>query len=238
MRAIHLSTHSFCKDTTNILISQEKMGDNIKKGGESLFLRQPSAHWQVVELQTEPGGCYRNRTGDECLGPGFTKREELLLDEPRIEVIHKRIVYDIERKGDVAQERADAGTETVGCCSARSQPYYRRKNQNDAHCFENTIQHDAILHDAISAAHTTAANHTLYIRYVEEQEKNDGTDPERTLYLELDAMENTGQQHSYRKRAEHAQKSTPEVETIQRPAHTKHAVAANIRSREPKQKDG
>lgn len=182
MRAIHLSTHSFCKDTTNILISQEKMGDNIKKGGESLFLRQPSAHWQVVELQTEPGGCYRNRTGDERLGPGFTKREELLLDEPRIEVIHKRIVHDVEREGDVAQERADAGTETVGCCSARSQPYYRRKNQNDAHCFENTIQHDGI----------SAANHTLYIRYVEEQEKNDGTDPERTLYLELDAMENTG----------------------------------------------
>ena len=24
-------TESFCKDTTNILISQEKMGDNIKK---------------------------------------------------------------------------------------------------------------------------------------------------------------------------------------------------------------
>lgn len=77
---------------------------------DMLFLRQPSAHWQVVELQTEPGGCYRNRTGDECLGPGFTKREELLLDEPRIEVIHKRIVYDIEREGDVAKERADAGT--------------------------------------------------------------------------------------------------------------------------------
>ena len=152
-----------------------------------LFLRQPSAHWQIVELQTEPGGCYRNRTGDERLGPGFTKREELLLDEPRIEVIHKRIVHDVEREGDVAQECADAGAETVGCCSARSQPYYRRENQNDAHCFENTIQHDAI-----SAAHTTAANRTLYIRYVEEQEKNDGTDPERTLYLELDAMENTG----------------------------------------------
>ena len=60
---------------------------------DMLFLRQPSAHWQVVELQTEPGCCYRNRTGDECLGPGFTKREELLLDEPRIEVIHKRIVH-------------------------------------------------------------------------------------------------------------------------------------------------
>ena len=145
-----------------------------------LFLRQPSAHWQVVELQTEPGGCYRNRTGDERLGPGFIKREELLLDEPRIEVIHKRIVHDVEREGDVAQERADAGTETVSCCSARSQPYYRRENQNDAHCFENTIQHDAI-----SAAHTTAANRTLYISYVEEQEKNDGTDPERTLYLSL-----------------------------------------------------
>ena len=208
-----------------------------------LFLRQPSAHWQVVELQTEPGGCYRNRTGDERLGPGFTKREELLLDEPRIEVIHKRIVHDVEREGDVAQECADAGAETVGCCSARSQPYYRRENQNDAHCFENTIQHDAILHDAIqrdaiSAAHTTAANHTLYVRYVEEQEKNDGTDLERSLYLELDAMENTGQQHSYRKRAEHAQKSTPEVETIERPAHTKHAISAYIRSREPKQQDG
>ena len=154
---------------------------------DMLFLRQPSAHWQVVELQTEPGGCYRNCTGDECLWPRFAKREELLLDEPRIEVIHKRIVYDVEREGDVAQERADAGAETVSCCSARSQPYYRRENQNDAHCFENTIQHDDI-----SAAHTTAANHTLYIRYVEEQEKNDGTDPERTLYLELDAMENTG----------------------------------------------
>lgn len=203
-----------------------------------LFLRQPSAHWQVVELQTEPGGCYRNRTGDECLGPGFTKREELLLDEPRIEVIHKRIVYDVEREGDVAQERADAGTETVGCCSARSQPYYCREYQKDAHCFENTIQHDAILHDAISAVHTTAANRTLYIRCVEEQEKNDGTDPERTLYLELDAMENTGQQHSYRKRAEHAQKSTPEVETIERPTHTKHAISAYIRSRETKQQDG
>lgn len=164
---------------------------------DMLFLRQPSAHWQVVELQTEPGCCYRNRTGDECLRPGFTKREELLLDEPRIEVIHKRIVYDIEREGDVAKERADAGTETVGCCSARSQPYYRRENQNDAHCFENTIQHDSILHDAINAAHTTAANHALYIRYVEEQEKNDGTDPERTLYLELDAMENTPQQHPF-----------------------------------------
>ena len=140
-------------------------------------------------------------------------------------------MYDVEREGDVAQERADAGAETVSCCSARSQPYYRRENQNDAHCFENTIQHDDI-----SAAHTTAANHTLYIRYVEEQEKNDGTDPERTLYLELDAMENTGQQHSYRKRAEHAQKSTPEVETIERPAHTKHAyphtsVAVNQSSR-------
>ena len=32
---------------------------------------------------------------------------------------------------------------------------------------------------------------------MEEQEKNDGTDPERTLYLELDAMENTGQQHPF-----------------------------------------
>ena len=73
---------------------------------------------------------------------------------------------------------------------------------------------------------------------MEEQKKNDGTDPERTLYLELDAMENTGQQHSYRKRAEHAQKSTPEVETIERPAHTKHAISAYIRSREPKQQDG
>ena len=177
---------------------------------DMLFLRQPSAHWQVVELQTEPGGCYRNRTGEECLGPGFTKREELLLDEPRIEVIHKRIVYDIEREGDVAKERADAG-------------YF---------------QHDAILHDAINAAHTTAANHALYIRYVEEQEKNDGTDPERTLYLELDAMENTGQQHSYRKWTKHAQKSTQEVETIERPAHTKHAISAYIRSREPKQQDG
>ena len=193
-----------------------------------LFLRQPSAHWQVVELQTEPGGCYRNRTGDERLGPGFTKREELLLDEPRIEVIHKRIVHDVEREGDVAQECADAGAETVGCCSARSQPYYRREYQKDAHCFENTIQHDGI----------SAANRTLYIRYVEEQEKNDGTDPERTLYLELDAMENTGQQHSYRKWTKHAQKSTPEVETIQRPAHTKHAISAYIRSREPKQQDG
>ena len=147
-------------------------------------------------------------------------------------------MHDVEREGDVAQKRADAGAETVGCHSARSQPYYRRENQEDAHCFENTIQRDAISAAHITAVHNTAANHTLYIRYVEEQEKNDGTDPERSLYLELDAMENTGQQHSYRKWTKHAQKSTPEVETIQRPAHTKHAVAANIRSREPKQKDG
>ena len=191
MRAIHLSTHSFCKDTTNILISQEKMGDNIKKGGESLFLRQPSAHWQVVELQTEPGGCYRNRTGDECLGPGFSKREELLLDEPRIEVIHKRIVHDVEREGDVAQERADAGAETVGCHSARSQPYYRRENQEDAYCLENAIQHDAASCFA-SSIHRTSAKCTFYIRYVEEQEQDDGADPECTFHLDLDAMENTG----------------------------------------------
>ena len=152
-----------------------------------LFLRQPSAHWQVVELQTEPGGCYRNRTGDERLGPGFTKREELLLDEPRIEVIHKRIVHDVEREGDVAQERADAGAETVGCHSARSQPYYRRENQKDTYRFENAIQHDAA-----SIVHKNAANRTFYIRYVEEQEQDDGADPECTFHLDPDAMENTG----------------------------------------------
>ena len=31
LRAIRLTTNSFCKDTINILVSQEKMGDNIKK---------------------------------------------------------------------------------------------------------------------------------------------------------------------------------------------------------------
>ena len=31
LRAIRLTTNSICKDTMNILISQEKMGDNIKK---------------------------------------------------------------------------------------------------------------------------------------------------------------------------------------------------------------
>ena len=95
-------------------------------------------------------------------------------------------MHDVEREGDVAQERADAGAETVGCHSARSQPYYRRENQEDAYRLENAIQHDA----AGSVLITTKC--TFYIRYVEEQEKNDGTDPERTLYLELDAMENTG----------------------------------------------
>ncbi len=31
LRAIRLTTNSICKDTMNILILQEKMGDNIKK---------------------------------------------------------------------------------------------------------------------------------------------------------------------------------------------------------------
>ena len=164
-----------------------------------LFLRHPSSNRQVVELQAEPGGGYRNSTGDERLGPGFTKREELLLDEPRIEVIPKRIVHDVEREGDVAQERADAGAETVGCYSACSQPYYRRENQKDTYRFENAIQHDTagyfactIQHDAASSVRRTSAKCTLYIRYVEEQEQDDGADLECTFHLDPDTMENTG----------------------------------------------
>ena len=95
-------------------------------------------------------------------------------------------MHDVEREGDVAQERADAGAETVGCHSARSQPYYRRENQEDAYRLENAIQYDA----AGSVLITTKC--TFYIRHVEEQEQDDGADPECTFHLDLDAMENTG----------------------------------------------
>ena len=71
------------------------------------------------------------------------------------------------------------------------QPYYRRENQEDAYRLENAIQHDAA--SCFSRTiHRTSAKGTLNIRYVEEQEQDDGADPECTFHLDPDAMENTG----------------------------------------------
>ena len=79
--------------------------------GLDLFVNKlfckPTTKWLIVEFKTRIRNCDAQRNNHSCYSDAFVKRVILLLDKPRVEQIHNRVVYDVERIRQITEEFVD-----------------------------------------------------------------------------------------------------------------------------------
>ena len=116
----------------------------------SLFLHtnvqlrcQPLAHRFIIEFQGYISEGYVGRIDASHPLPSLAQSVKLVLDEPCVEEVHNRIMHDVERIREVAQELADACRSLVGCHTRCTEPNKRREDEHDAAHLENSVHADA-----------------------------------------------------------------------------------------------
>ena len=121
---------------------------------------------------------------------------------------------DIKWERNITKELADTG----GCfiCSAArcSQPYQRRKNEDNAEHLEHTVHKYRL--------------RTFHERNMKQNQQHNRTYPESSSNFHR--FKTTRQQHTHRKRKQHTQQSAHEIDSIQCPAYTDTSITGGIRT--------
>ena len=78
-------------------------------------LCEPATYGLVIEFQAGVGERDVDRKDHNHRRPRCTERVELILDQPSVEEVHHRVMYDIQRIGYIAQELTYARRDLIGC---------------------------------------------------------------------------------------------------------------------------
>lgn len=185
------------------------------------FLAQPPSHRLVVKFQTKIGYQYIPYINAQGYSPRFPECKILVLNQPRIEQIHKRVMRDIKRERNISQKFTYPRRCFIGRVSRRTQYNENRKYHDYTKCLKKTI-------------HTYRFD-PFYIRNTKQNQQYERAYPECPSHFHR--FEITRQQQSQRKREKHSQQSTHKIHRIERPAYPYHAIPRYIEDSETSQTD-
>ena len=98
------------------------------------FLAQPPSHRLVVKFQTKIGYQYIPYINAQGYSPRFPECKILVLNQPRIEQIHKRVMRDIKRERNISQKFTYPRRCFIGRVSRRTQYNENRKYHDYTKC--------------------------------------------------------------------------------------------------------
>ena len=143
----------------------------------------------------------------------------MLVDKPSVEDVHDGVVHDVERIGEIAKGFVDAmsGLGTLGSAATGTEPYEHGEDEG----------YTSKLVQAVEVDHS----HRLDVGNREQGDEHKATHPECSPHLL--GLEGACNEHTQGKGKEHTQESAPEVDLIDGPAHTHHAISRDIAHEEP-----
>ena len=143
----------------------------------------------IIQLQAQTSQYNTQCVNTQSHFPSFSQSVELILNQPCIEQIHKRIMNHINRIRYISQELTYRGRLLIRSDSRCSQPDKNRESYDNSKCFISTIYAKRLC--------------TFQIRNRKQSNQDNGAYPECTF--QPDGFEVTRQKHTQREREKHPQ---------------------------------